>query len=623
MKNKKKFYVIVPVIAVLLCVVVIGVAVILGVPDKVSAAQAGKQIDLGNKYLAAAEYDKAEVSFAKALKISPKSAKAATGMAKVYNKKKQPEKAVKYLKKASENLTTGEDAKELQKAVTETKEQIVVQSGADTQNTENDFADKNIRNIDNSETLDLTKIEEAVNKIMARLMPVAVVKNDEDKGDTSENNDRDFDGNSAGKGAGSDNDEDIYEEDDTYDSTDDDVVIIDPTVSPKITGKSEPSVTEDETEAETTVTPEVTVTPEITESPEDEAGNREVDGIPVAKEDEEKEDEETYSGNEKYVEITAQPEMTPIGGDTEHDELGQIPSDDEKTTSDTTGGEAEKIMDGETDEASEGDEATAETENSTDSAAETNVDADVVISDPENILEDYKENTLSTELPTVSWSDTQIPFTYGEASSTALTGRLADKTEDIDGDGIKELLVVEVNNGNLAFRVYKAENGTVELKDSQTVSTGMQTPLVDMSYGNTQECFLINNAGKWEIGFVTYSFGYDSGDGTPAVLTAVEVYSVEADAGIKLCASGSVENGQGHEELISALSIAGLNCSWNNSNVAALQSIGYVDNPEQDLSGEPDPIGNGISTSENGCTDLAVLTVRMAAGSGILTVKSK
>lgn len=623
MKNKKKFYVIVPVIAVLLCVVVIGVAVILGVPDKVSAAQAGKQIDLGNKYLAAAEYDKAEVSFAKALKISPKSAKAATGMAKVYNKKKQPEKAVKYLKKASENLTTGEDAKELQKAVTETKEQIVVQSGADTQNTENDSADKNIRNIDNSETLDLTKIEEAVNKIMARLMPVAVVKNDEDKGDTSENNDRDFDGNSAGKGAGSDNDEDIYEEDDTYDSTDDDVVIIDPTVSPKITGKSEPSVTEDETEAETTVTPEVTVTPEITESPEDEAGNREVDGIPVAKEDEEKEDEETYSGNEKYVEITAQPEMTPIGGDTEHDELGQIPSDDEKTTSDTTGGEAEKIMDGETDEASEGDEATAETENSTDSAAETNVDADVVISDPENILEDYKENTLSTELPTVSWSDTQIPFTYGEASSTALTGRLADKTEDIDGDGIKELLVVEVNNGNLAFRVYKAENGTVELKDSQTVSTGMQTPLVDMSYGNTQECFLINNAGKWEIGFVTYSFGYDSGDGTPAVLTAVEVYSVEADAGIKLCASGSVENGQGQEELISALSIAGLNCSWNNSNVAALQSIGYVDNPEQDLSGEPDPIGNGISTSENGCTDLAVLTVRMAAGSGILTVKSK
>lgn len=97
MKNRKKFYIIVPAVAVLLCVAVIAAAMILGVPDKVSAAQAGKQIDLGNKYLAAADYDKAEVTFAKALKISPKSVKAATGMAKVYNKKKQPEKAVEYL----------------------------------------------------------------------------------------------------------------------------------------------------------------------------------------------------------------------------------------------------------------------------------------------------------------------------------------------------------------------------------------------------------------------------------------------------------------------------------------------------------------------------------------------
>ena len=86
MKNRKKFYIIVPAVAVLLCVAVIAAAMILGVPDKVSAAQAGKQIDLGNKYLAAADYDKAEVTFAKALKISPKSVKAATGMAKVQQK---------------------------------------------------------------------------------------------------------------------------------------------------------------------------------------------------------------------------------------------------------------------------------------------------------------------------------------------------------------------------------------------------------------------------------------------------------------------------------------------------------------------------------------------------------
>ena len=86
---------------------VIVMIVVLGVPDKVNAARVGKQIDLGNKYLAEANYDKAEVKFAKALKISPKSSKAATGMAKVYNKEKQPEKAVKYLRKASANVTVG------------------------------------------------------------------------------------------------------------------------------------------------------------------------------------------------------------------------------------------------------------------------------------------------------------------------------------------------------------------------------------------------------------------------------------------------------------------------------------------------------------------------------------
>lgn len=71
---------------------VIAAAMILGVPDKVSAAQAGKQIDLGNKYLAAADYDKAEVTFAKALKISPKSVKAATGMAKFTTKRSSRKK---------------------------------------------------------------------------------------------------------------------------------------------------------------------------------------------------------------------------------------------------------------------------------------------------------------------------------------------------------------------------------------------------------------------------------------------------------------------------------------------------------------------------------------------------
>ena len=232
-----------------------------------------------------------------------------------------------------------------------------------------------------------------------------------------------------------------------------------------------------------------------------------------------------------------------------------------------------------------------------------------------DLLEDYVKNTLAKELPPVSWADTQIPFTYGETSASALTGRLAETRGDLDGDGAEELLVVEVKSGSLGFRIYKEENGTVELKTSQMTSTGMKTPMESLSYGNTQDCFLMNYQGKIEI-------GYDSGEETPEAVTAVEVYQVEADDSVTLCASGSVTNGQGQDSLASSLQPSGLTGSWNSSNAEALQARGYAENPYQDLSDIPDPLGDGLSGAE-GCTDLAVLTVKMPAGSGTLTAKSK
>ena len=74
-KKNKAPYIIIMAAAGVLWALVIVMIVVLGVPDKVNAARVGKQIDLGNKYLAEANYDKAEVKFAKALKISPKSSK--------------------------------------------------------------------------------------------------------------------------------------------------------------------------------------------------------------------------------------------------------------------------------------------------------------------------------------------------------------------------------------------------------------------------------------------------------------------------------------------------------------------------------------------------------------------
>ena len=643
MKNRKKFYIIVPAVAVLLCVAVIAAAMILGVPDKVSAAQAGKQIDLGNKYLAAADYDKAEVTFAKALKISPKSVKAATGMAKVYNKKKQPEKAVEYLKKASENLTDGEevkedtqeDAKELQKAVTETKEQIVAQgeTGSQEQNAENNTKSSSRDSSNQAITVDLTKIEKIVNGTLGRLKTVAIAKNDTPNEENTEEADTDISGkNSEGLDSGSVSKGTVSKNKSkkataTPEPTESPVIIIEPeedSNTPDITVTGEP-----DKDPEITVTPEITATPEVTVTPEipedpDGAGNRVVDGIPIAKEDEEPAPDHEEEG------VVSYPEISPIGGDEESEgelieEGDQSAEEADSSYATYDGTETVETEDPSSDSSDiYTEDPGTETEDMPDTEEISNTDTeDTTASDPESILENYVEDTLSKETPSVSWKDTQIPFTYGESSASALTGRLAVILEDLDGDGTKELLAVEAKDGDLAFNIYKAEDGTAELKASQTVTTGMQTPLSDISYGNTQECFLVNNSGKWEIGFVTYCYGFDSGDGTPAARTEVEVFDVESDITVKLCASGSVENGQGQENLALDLEAAGLTGSWNSSNAESLQSIGYAENPVQDLSGVPDPVGEGISTKEKECKDLAVMTVKMAAGSGILTVKSK
>ena len=643
MKNRKKFYIIVPAVAVLLCVAVIAAAMILGVPDKVSAAQAGKQIDLGNKYLAAADYDKAEVTFAKALKISPKSVKAATGMAKVYNKKKQPEKAVEYLKKASENLTDGEevkedtqeDAKELQKAVTETKEQIVAQgeTGSQEQNAENNTKSSSRDSSNQAITVDLTKIEKIVNGTLGRLKTVAIAKNDTPNEENTEEADTDISGkNSEGLDSGSVSKGTVSKNKSkkataTPEPTESPVIIIEPeedSNTPDITVTGEP-----DKDPEITVTPEITATPEVTVTPEipedpDGAGNRVVDGIPIAKEDEEPAPDHEEEG------VVSYPEISQIGGDEESEwelieEGDQSAEEADSSYATYDGTETVETEDPSSDSSDiYTEDPGTETEDMPDTEEISNTDTeDTTASDPESILENYVEDTLSKEMPSVSWKDTQIPFTYGESSASALTGRLAVILEDLDGDGTKELLAVEAKDGDLAFNIYKAEDGTAELKASQTVTTGMQTPLSDISYGNTQECFLVNNSGKWEIGFVTYCYGFDSGDGTPAARTEVEVFDVESDITVKLCASGSVENGQGQENLALDLEAAGLTGSWNSSNAESLQSIGYAENPVQDLSGVPDPVGEGISTKEKECKDLAVMTVKMAAGSGILTVKSK
>lgn len=597
MKNKKKKtpYIIITVAACCLWALVIGGIFVLGVPDKVNAARTGRQIDLGNKYLAEADYDKAEVKFSKALKISPKSSEAATGMAKVCNKKKQPEKAVKYLKKASANVTDGQNAKEIQQTTVETEEQLIVQ---------------NI-NIYND---DLSKINNIVNNIIVQTMPVAVVTNIPTETPTpkpkDKNKDRKVDNGNEDGGA---NIGRITEPPTPTPESHNVKVTVEPV---PITWTPEP------VDPDITITPVPGDDPVVTIEPGDDFG---VTPTPSTGDDSGTSDE----SNEKEIpEVT----ITPAPGDdsdtSPDQDTGEIPNitvipepGEEHGNTDgagdqEVGGIPPAAADDEKDTGMNQSDDTQESAENTD----TTENAESGTGDP---LEDYVNNNLSKELPSVNWNDTQAAFTYGETSAAAVTGRLAETREDFDGDGAEELLVVEVKSGTLGFRIYKEENGTVELKTSKMAATGMKTPLESMSYGNTQECFLVNYEGKWEIGFAAYCYGYDSGEQIPGAVTAVEVYQVGTDDSVTLCASGTVTNGQGQESLASGLGPAGLTGSWNSSNAETLQSLGYGENPVQDLSGVPDPIGNGISEAEKGCTDLAVLTMHMPAGSGTLTLKNK
>ena len=96
--------ILVPMIAGIVCVLVILAVVIFVTPKKATASQLQENLNLGSKYLDAGEYDKAEVAFNDALKIDKKSTDATLGLAKVYNGKKQPEKALDMLKKTGENM---------------------------------------------------------------------------------------------------------------------------------------------------------------------------------------------------------------------------------------------------------------------------------------------------------------------------------------------------------------------------------------------------------------------------------------------------------------------------------------------------------------------------------------
>ena len=110
-KNNKKT-VLFPIGIGVLCLLIIFAVGLVVSPKQTTAGRLQEKLDLGNNYLAKAEYTKAKAAFKEALDIDEKSPEAALGMADAYNGEKNPKQAVKYLKKASENVKTASEKKD-------------------------------------------------------------------------------------------------------------------------------------------------------------------------------------------------------------------------------------------------------------------------------------------------------------------------------------------------------------------------------------------------------------------------------------------------------------------------------------------------------------------------------
>ena len=416
-KNKKsglKIYIVVPAIVGFVCVAAIVAALVLGVPVKVNAARIGKQLDLGNKYLASADYDNAEVTFNKALKIDPKSVEAATGMAKVYNEKKQPEKALEYVEKASDNLANPVQAQELQVVYNDTKTQLEENTGKSSDANKKSFS--KIEKVIDTVMLTPTPAEEPEETVTPTPTESAddgpdfddnknngangggtedsntggENKNDEEKDD----NDKKKEDGNTGEGNGTDRE----------DEPDGPTIIPDP--SKDITPKPGDETTTDGIipltgEDILTPTPTITPTPTPTVIPDVDNGSAANAGDNNNEETMDNDDEDT--GDEED-------EDTSWNNNNNTDDDDDTDEGDTGNNSETGGGEG---------------------------PGEEMQEAAV---SPEELLNNYENDTLPSEIPYGNFSGSSISYTYGDGASAAaaVSGRITETQRDLDGDGIPD-----------------------------------------------------------------------------------------------------------------------------------------------------------------------------------------
>lgn len=528
-EKPKKSRILLPVGIGVLCIFWIVVLGIILVPKQTVASKLQEKLDLGNNYLEKADYVKAKAAFQEALSIDEKSPEADLGMADVYTAQKEPDQALKYLKKASTDLEAAsqnknpvniprdpDQFKSRYKQLCKDNSDYFDHSGDSDKSNELDDLWKYIHDFD-IPVITNTPTPKPKKKVTPTTKPKKKV--------TPTPNDGLDDGGASGAG---------------------DTVTKTPTPGDTVTPTPEDTITPTPVEDTITPTPEDTITP-----------------TPV-------EDTVTPTPTE-----AAEPEPDPG--------TPEIPDTDPYTTAQT----------------------------------------------PEEILEAYIQENISVQ-PEASFGGTSVD---SFSAASVMNGRVGMKETDLDKDGDPELLVISVQGGRLSFTVYKVVNGAVqETANVTAVCDGMGTPLSDMTYGSTQECFIRDNGANYIVGFASYLYGADAGDGTPAARTSVEAYQINGDGSASRLCAATIQNGDavysdgnattaqpgGQDLFAGMLGAAGLSGSWNAENADSLISMDLVNDPWQDMGWLPDPLAGGLN--EPGTEDLVIINADMGAGTGVMSL---
>lgn len=540
-EKPKKTRFLLPVGIGVLCVFWIVVLGIILMPRQTVASKLQEKLDLGNNYLEKADYVKAKAAFQEALSIDEKSPEADLGMAGVYTAQKQPDQALKYLKKASTDLEAAS-------------------------------RNKNPANIPRNP-----------DQFKSRYQNLC-------------NNTSDLYG-----GKGNSDKKDELKDLGKY-IRDFNIPVITDTPTPKPKKKVTP-----------TPKPGKKKTPTVTPTDGLDNDGASKGGSTVTK-------TPTQGGTITPVPDTITPvpdTITPAPGDAPITSEDPVPNPGEPVTPvpDTITPIPDTI--------------TPVPDTITPPLAEE-PEPEPVSQTPEEILDAYIQETVSVQQPQATFGGTTVE---GFSAASVMNGRIGMKETDLDKDGVPELLVISVQGGHLSFTVYKVVNDTVqETANVTAVCDGMGTPLSDMTYGSTQECFIRDNGGNCIVGFASYLYGADAGDGTPAARTSVEAYQINGDGSASRLCAATIQNGDavyadgnattaqsgGQDLFAGMLGAAGLSGSWNAENADSLISMDLVNDPWQDMGWLPNPLAGGLN--EAGVEDLVIINADMGAGTGTMSL---